>query len=183
MKVVEEIVTELADREKIRDLPVRYCDCVWRGDVDGLVDLFTVDGSFVVKTANGETVQKGREALLKSYAESLRDLKPRPYIHNHVVELGDNGRATGRCYLDLRSEKYNMQWIGSGYYDDAYVKVGDDWKFVSRYFTAMNFDPAIAAKDAPTAKPAARVKRASKAAKATASSRRKVASAKRRPKR
>jgi hypothetical protein len=34
-KTTEQIVTELADREAIRELPQRYCDCVWRGDVDG----------------------------------------------------------------------------------------------------------------------------------------------------
>ena len=32
MRAWEELVMELADREAIRDLPVRYCDCVWRGD-------------------------------------------------------------------------------------------------------------------------------------------------------
>ncbi|HTY54651.1 MAG TPA: nuclear transport factor 2 family protein [Candidatus Binataceae bacterium] len=185
MKAVEEIITELADREEIRDLPVRYCDCVWRGDVNGLVELFAVDGSFIVKTPNGETVYKGHEALLKSYAESLRDLQPRPYIHNHVVELGFNGRATGRCYLDLRSEKYQMQWVGSGYYNDEYVKVGDHWKFASRYFTAMHFDPATAARTAPAAKPAARVKQAGKPKppKATTTARKKATRAKRKARR
>ena len=190
MKTVEEIVTELADREEIRDLPVRYCDCVWRGDVAGIVDLFAADGSFIVKTPNGETVHKGREALLKTYTEGLRDLLPRPYIHNHVVELGYYGRATGRCYLDLRSEKYNMQRIGSGYYSDEYVKVGDHWKFASRYFTAMHFDPATAAKAAPAAKSAARAKPAvkpraakPKAAKTKAVARKKAAPARRKARR
>ncbi len=145
MKTVEEMLAELADREAIRDLPVRYCDCVWRNDVAGIVDLFTADGSFTVKTADGETVHKGREALIKTYTEGLRDLQPRPYIHNHVVELGYYGRATGRCYLDLRSEKRDMEWIGAGHYDDEYVKVGDSWKFASRYFTAIRLESAARA--------------------------------------
>jgi hypothetical protein len=185
MKAVEEVVIELVDREKIRDLPVRYCDCVWRGDVAGIVDLFADDGSFIVNTPNGETVNKGREALFKSYTESLRDLKPRPYIHNHVVELGYNGRATGRCYLDLRSEKYNMQWVGAGYYTDEYVKVGDHWKFASRYFTAMHFDPATAAKAAPAAKSAPRAKPVSKLkpVKAKAAARKRAAPVKRKARR
>ena len=58
MKTVEETLTELVDREEIRDLPVRYCDCVWRGDVAGIVELFAADGSFTVKTPDGETVQQ-----------------------------------------------------------------------------------------------------------------------------
>jgi hypothetical protein len=39
-KSIETIVGELADREAIRELPIKYCDCVWRGDMTGIVDLF-----------------------------------------------------------------------------------------------------------------------------------------------
>jgi hypothetical protein len=189
MKTVEETLTELVDREEIRDLPVRYCDCVWRGDVAGIVELFAADGSFTVKTPNGETVHKGREALFKTYTEGLRDLQPRPYIHNHVVELGYYGRASGRCYLDLRSEKRNMEWIGSGHYLDEYVKVGDHWKFASRYFTALHFDPATSAKATAPPKAAARAKPAPRAAakpkpvKAKAAARKKAAPARRKARR
>lgn len=157
MKTVEETLTELIDREEIRDLPQRYCDCVWRGDVAGIVDLFTADGSFTVKSLERETVNKGREALLKSYAEGLRTLTPRPYIHNHVIELGYYGRASGRCYVELRNAGRNMEWIGTGHYLDEYVKVGEHWKFASRYFTAVRFDST-------PAKPAAPAKVARKAA-------------------
>lgn len=176
MKTAEETLAGLVDREEIRDLPARYCDCVWRGDVSGIVELFTVDGSFVVKAPEGEDIHRGREALLKIYTEGLRDLQPRPYIHNHVVELGYDGRATGRCYVDLRSEKRNMEWIGAGYYDDEYVKVGEHWKFASRYFTVLRLDSA------PTksaAKPrAVRVAATPNPAKAKVSARRKTAPAK-----
>ncbi len=34
----EELLTELADREAIRDLPVRYCDCVWQNALDTMLD-------------------------------------------------------------------------------------------------------------------------------------------------
>jgi len=159
MKTVEETLAELVDREEIRDLPVRYCDCVWRGDVAGIVDLFAADGSFTVKTQDRETINKGREALLKTYTEGLRTLTPRPYIHNHVVELGYYGRATGRCYVELRDAGRNMEWIGTGHYLDEYVKVGDRWKFASRYFTAVRFDPTpakAAARPTPARKAAAK---------------------------
>jgi hypothetical protein len=36
MKSTEELLTELADREAIRELPVRYCDCVWQGNPDAM---------------------------------------------------------------------------------------------------------------------------------------------------
>jgi hypothetical protein len=167
MKTVEETLAELVDREEIRDLPVRYCDCVWRNDVAGIVELFSADGEFIVKTPDSESVNKGREALIKKYTEDLGKLEPRPYIHNHVVELGYYGRAQGRCYVELRTAARNMEWFGTGHYLDEYVKVGDHWKFASRYFTAVRFDtaPAIpAARPTPAAKPAARPAPARKAA-------------------
>jgi hypothetical protein len=153
MKTVEETLTELCDREAIRDLPVRYCDCVWRGDVAGIVDLFADDGSFTIKGHQREVTSKGREALLKMYSEGLSNLTPRPYIHNHVVELGFYGRATGRCYVELRNASRNMEWAGTGYYLDEYVKVGEKWKFASRYFTPVQL--GLAQPRAAAAKPAA----------------------------
>ncbi|MGH7914787.1 MAG: nuclear transport factor 2 family protein [Candidatus Binataceae bacterium] len=170
MKTVEETLAELVDREEIRDLPVRYCDCVWRGDVAGIVDLFSADGSFTVKTPDRENVNKGREALLKTYAEGLRNLTPRPYIHNHVVELGYYGRATGRCYVELRNASRDMEWIGTGHYLDEYVKVGDHWKFASRYFTAVRFD-AGPTKASAAAKPSRKAPAKPKSIKAATKSR------------
>jgi hypothetical protein len=49
MKTTDELVIELADREAIRDLPVRYCDCVWQNDLKTMVELFAEDGIFVIK--------------------------------------------------------------------------------------------------------------------------------------
>ncbi len=136
MSTVEKKLDELLDREAIRDLPLRYCDCVWRGDIDGIVDLFTEDGAFVVKGPDGETGARGREALRTFYTEGLK-LLPRPYIHNHVIALQGDGRATGRCYLDLRSAKNNMDWLGAGHYADEYAQISGEWKFASRYFTVV----------------------------------------------
>jgi hypothetical protein len=30
-----------------------------------------------------------------------------------------------------------MEWIGTGFYDDEYAKVGEQWKFASRRFTSI----------------------------------------------
>ena len=120
--------------------PLRYCDCVWRSDVEGLVDLFTEDGTFTQLGRRSENSTTGRANLLKSYREGLASLSPRPYIHNHVVELKGDGHASGRCYVELRTAADNMNWIGTGFYNDEYVKVGDQWKFQSRRFNAVRFD-------------------------------------------
>ena len=139
-KSIDQIVTELADREAIRELPQRYCDCVWRGDVEGIANLFTEDGSFSIAARNSENTTTGRANLLKMYKDGLASLTPRPYIHNHVIELKGGGRATGRCYVELRDAGNDMKWIGTGFYNDDYAKVGDEWKFQSRRFKAVRLD-------------------------------------------
>ncbi len=137
MKTSEELLRELADREAIRELPVRYCDCVWQANLDAMLDLFAKDGRFVSKGRKREVVNQGREELRKMYSTALGQVNPRPYIHNHVVDLKSKTTATGRCYVELRSAARNFEWIGTGFYDDQYVKEGEQWKFASRTFTAF----------------------------------------------
>jgi hypothetical protein len=134
-KNIEQIVSDFADREQIRELPIRYCDCVWRNDVAGIVDLFVDGGAFITKGRKREHRAEGRDALLKLYGGlTTGDMTPRPYIHNHVVDLKGAQQATGRCYVEIRDAKKDFQWAGSGFYEDEYVKIGDRWRFKSRTF-------------------------------------------------
>ena len=134
----EEIVRNLADKEAIRDLARRYADCVWRRDIEGAVGLFAANG--VMDTGNGAPIV-GRAALLEAYRGMLTgDLQP--FVHNHVIELGGDG-ATGRCYLDLRATRDGVSMMGSGYYEDVYVRAGDGWKFQSRKLNMRFFAPLL----------------------------------------
>jgi uncharacterized protein (TIGR02246 family) len=76
-KSIEQTITELADREAIRELPQRYCDCVWQGDVEGIVKLFADDGEFTVVGNKREVTNKGQAELLKTYTAGLANLTPR----------------------------------------------------------------------------------------------------------
>ncbi|HVN89894.1 MAG TPA: nuclear transport factor 2 family protein [Candidatus Binataceae bacterium] len=144
-KTLEQTITELADRDQIRELPQRYCDCVWRGDVDGIVALFADDGVFTIAGNNRETTNKGHADLKKTYAAGFKNLTPRPYIHNHVIELKGDGKASGRCYVELRDASDNLKWLGTGFYHDEYVKVGDQWKFQSRSAQMVHMEPKMVA--------------------------------------
>lgn len=135
----KQTLQDLLDREAIRDLPLRYCDCVWRDDIPALVKLFAREGEFVIRIGEQETAAKGHAALLEFYAQGL-GIAPRPFIHNHVIELEGGRKATGRCYLDLRSGKENMRFMGAGHYADTYVKEKGEWKFLRRHFTALRID-------------------------------------------
>ncbi|HCU88472.1 MAG TPA: hypothetical protein DGR97_00920 [Gammaproteobacteria bacterium] len=137
--MIEQQLASLLAREAIRDLPLRYCDCVWRDDIDGIIDLFADGGSFTALYAGKESVIAGHDDLREFYVTSA-PLMPRPYIHNHVIELHDDKSASGRCYLDLRSAKNNMGWIGAGYYNDEYILTADGWKFQARLFNALHME-------------------------------------------
>jgi hypothetical protein len=135
------LVQAMLDREAIRDLPVLYCHCVWKNDIPGIVDLFTQDGSISVPNEPNLMAAHGRDNLLKMYNQALGDLAPRPFIHNHVVELKGPTRATGTCYVEIRATRNGKSWIGAGYYDDEYAKIGNKWKFKSRKVTMYYLVP------------------------------------------
>jgi ketosteroid isomerase-like protein len=134
----EELVRSLADKDSIRDLARRYADCVWRCDISGAVALFADDG--VMDTGTGAPIV-GRTALLEAYRGMLTgDLQP--FVHNHVIDL-DGDHATGRCYLDLRATRDGISMMGSGCYDDRYVRTAAGWKFQSRTLNMRFFAPLL----------------------------------------
>jgi hypothetical protein len=99
-----------------------------------------MDGSFITKGLNRDHVASGHEGLLKLYGSlTAGAMTPRPYIHNHVLQLDGNGQASGRCYVEIRDAQNEFEWVGTGFYDDKYVKVGDVWKFNSRTFNTAHF--------------------------------------------
>ena len=57
--------------------------------------------------------------------------------HVTGVKLKDGTHASGTCYVELRDSKNDMRWLGAGYYNDEYVKVGEQWKFQSRSFNMI----------------------------------------------
>jgi len=137
---LEAIVRELADKEAIRDLARRYADLVWQKRVAEVVDLFADDG---VMDSGLEPPIVGREALLDAFERMIGgDADFQPFVHNHVVDL-DGDRAGGRAYIDLRSTVDGQSMIGSGYYEDGYVRVGEQWKFQSRKVVLRFYVPLL----------------------------------------
>ncbi|MEX2479434.1 MAG: nuclear transport factor 2 family protein [Gammaproteobacteria bacterium] len=136
MGSIDKQLAELVAREAIRELPQRYCDCVWRNDIDGLVDLFTADGRFVAEMSGITMTVVGQDDIRAMFDQAL-GMQPRPYIHNHVIELAGDGFASGRCYLDLRSARRDFAFLGAGYYEDDYLATPAGWKFHSRRFFGL----------------------------------------------
>ena len=140
-KSTETAIQEVIDREAIRNLPLQYCHCVWQKNLDGYANLFTEDGSFAT---NDPTLPKaqGRAALRSMIGGQLDASKPRPFIHNHVIELQGPDKAKGTCYVEVRLLRDGKKHLMSGWYNDEYAKVGGEWKFKSRQITVDSFAPA-----------------------------------------
>lgn len=141
-QTTEAALQAVIDREAIRTLPVRYCHCVWQKDLDGYVDLFTDDGSISTNDPSLPRAQ-GRDGLRKMISNGLDEMNPRPFIHNHVIELLGPAQAKGTCYVEVRMQRDGKPWAMSGWYNDEYAKVGDEWKFKSRQIIVDSFGPAV----------------------------------------
>ena len=139
-KNTEALLQEVIDREEIRTLPVRYCDRVWQKDAEGYSKLFTEDGWFATNDPKLPRAE-GRVNLAKMIAEQAEAAKPRPFIHNHVVELLGPDKAKGTCYVEVRLMREGKRWLLTGWYNDEYAKVGGEWKFKSRQITTDSFGP------------------------------------------
>jgi len=143
MESTDQLMHKVIAREAIRDLSARYCDCIWRNDLDGIVSLFTEDGTFIVEGLEVEAIARGPAQLRKVYEKAIAEMQPRLFIHSQVVDLLGENRATGRCYSEVFSAKLKMQRVGLGYYEDVYAKVGDEWKFVSRRYLLDAIDTDV----------------------------------------
>ena len=128
---VEVLVGELADREAIRSLPQRYCDCVWRRDAAALAALFTEECALEL-SAYGQALaspREIREGLSKGLASE--DSRALPFIHNQVFEL-DGDRASGRSYLEVHITQGGETRTRIGFYDEEYAREEGTWKFRAR---------------------------------------------------
>ncbi len=133
--MAERAPSELAALDSIRDLARRYAHFVWQRDASGAADLFTEDA--VMDTGDREPI-RGREALREIYTQIFAKSAFRPFIHNHVVDLAGD-RASGTCYLDLRSTEDGREMKGHGFYVDEYVRTAEGWKFASRRLTMCEY--------------------------------------------
>lgn len=143
MKPIEELITELVDREAIRDLPVRYCDCMWRKDIDGLLSLFADDAIFVMKGIEVNFVSRGIGEIRKMHRKAFAETTPRLFVHNQMVNLLGADRAAGRCAVEVRNLGVTMEYLGIGYFEDECAKQGDQWKFTSRLHSFDEIDSKI----------------------------------------
>jgi len=133
VRELADAVCELADKEAIRDLARLYAHHVWHKNTDAVAELFATDGELDTSL---EDPIRGRPALKEAFDRLVGgdDKDFQPFVHNHVIEL-EGDRATGVCYIDLRSIDDGESMIGSGYYEDVYTRTAEGWRIQKRGLT------------------------------------------------
>jgi ketosteroid isomerase-like protein len=147
---VTDQLQKLLDHQSITSLPHIYCDAVIRKDYESLANLFTEDGEFVVPAAafvgedeaskGGEDRRyKGRETLLAMYEDAIGGgIIPLPSVSDIVCEVNGDV-AVGRCVSTIRYANNKAAYF-LAFYDDAYARTAEGWKFTRRVVRMMSFD-------------------------------------------
>ncbi len=135
---IETRIQRLEDLEAIRTLVNRYAHLIWQNQPLETVELFAEEGS-VDMGADGGVIQ-GRKNLQAIYKEKTQQMLLHPFVHNHLIELDKSNQnlASGTAYIDLRCVRNGQSLMGSGYYQDKYIREQGEWKFQQRVLT-MNY--------------------------------------------
>ncbi|HIF63074.1 MAG TPA: nuclear transport factor 2 family protein [Deltaproteobacteria bacterium] len=129
MTEIESQILRLNDLEDIKGLVHRYAHCIWQEKPLEAADLFSDDGIIDFGPYGGRV--SGREKLRSLLQEKVEEQWLQPFVHNHLIDL-DGDKASGYVYIDLRSQTEGGCMIGSGYYEDDYVRIDGQWKFKCR---------------------------------------------------
>jgi hypothetical protein len=117
------------DLVEIQQLLARYAVTITRGDIDGLLAVFTPDGTY---SAFGDTYPLPEFPALVAAAPKGLFLTGTPVIEE--TETGsDSDTAKGTqplCFVDHATHDLRI-----GYYNDTYVRTADGWRLRARSMT------------------------------------------------
>jgi len=136
---IEEILQELVDREKIREVVHRYCWAVDRGTLEEIMEFFD-DDSCDLALGSGQrytgkaTVQSWYERFIQN-REVLRH-----FIHNQIITI-EGDQAFSKCYFEATGEVQGESIVVRGIYEDTLLRVRRKWKFVEKVITMDSSDP------------------------------------------
>ena len=132
-------VARLEAKDEIRELTARYCHAVVDGDAERIVSLFCTDGTFRAHTLS----PTGHEALLEFYRGGVGGQTHKPFIQNHVIDIGERNQATGRCSVEIRVLQDGVAYTQAGHYHDRYRRENGVWKFAERHYVRYHNVPWV----------------------------------------
>ncbi|GAA0936939.1 nuclear transport factor 2 family protein [Actinocorallia libanotica] len=119
-------MASIDDLVEIQQLLAKYAVTITRGDIEGLVSVFTPDGTY---SAFGDTYPLDEFPELVAAAPKGLFMTGTP-----LVELsGDTASGTQPlCFVDQTDHHMRI-----GYYSDTYVRTGDGWRLRTRSMTFL----------------------------------------------
>ncbi len=118
--------TRTEDLIEIQQVLAKYAVTITQGDIDGLVSVFTPDGTY---SAFGETYTLNRFPVLVDAAPKGLFMTGTALID--LVEGADNATGTQPlCFIE--HSKHDMR---IGYYRDTYVRTTEGWRLKTRAMT------------------------------------------------
>lgn len=114
------------DLVEIQQLLAKYAVTITQGDIDGLVSVFTPDGTY---SAFGETYSLNRFPVLVDAAPKGLFMTGTALVD--LVEGADAASGTQPlCFIDHATHDMRI-----GYYRDTYLRTGDGWRLKTRAMT------------------------------------------------
>ncbi|WP_375482411.1 nuclear transport factor 2 family protein [uncultured Mycobacterium sp.] len=116
--------TRTDDLVDIQQLLARYAVTITQQDIDGLLDVFTPDGTY---SAFGETYH------LDKFAELVAAAPKGLFLTGTALIDIDGDTATGTqplCFIEHATHDMRI-----GYYRDTYLRTADGWRLKTRTMT------------------------------------------------
>lgn len=118
--------TRTEDLVEIHQLLAKYAVTITQGDVQGLVEVFTPDGTY---SAFGDTYTLNRFPVLVDAAPKGLFMTGTALID--LVEGADTASGTQPlCFIEHATHDMRI-----GYYNDTYVRTADGWRLKTRAMT------------------------------------------------
>ncbi len=140
-KDLETRITELEDREAIKEIRHMYCYYADSGRMAECAALYSDDA---IADFGPLGVYRGIDEIRQFYCDTVPSFFSfmLHLVHNHTVRVNGN-TGEGSCYFEFKgtSAKGNPL-IGAGRYEDQVVKIGGQWKFKRRNASFHFFMPA-----------------------------------------
>lgn len=118
--------SRITDLVEIQQLLAKYAVTITQGDIDGLISVFTPDGTY---SAFGSTYTLARFPELVDAAPKGLFMTGTALVN--LTEGADEATGTQPlCFIE--HSKHDMR---IGYYNDTYVRTGDGWRLRTRAMT------------------------------------------------
>jgi ketosteroid isomerase-like protein len=134
----------LEDLEQVKQLQIRYVNCLMFAKWDEIMDCFTDDCVLDVFVGR-EVPIKGTEEIEKAFREliSRKHIGKEGDIVTHPIVSVDGDKATGN-WLIYFMEHHTTDWQPPGWvvatYDAEYVRINGEWKISYIKWTPHFFD-------------------------------------------